>query len=854
MGTLTVRAFADETGLSISEALATDGAGSQIRGSGKLLADGATLEGVSLTAQLNRPERIVPGLEGVAGLLASVELSGSVQSPNGTITLRADAFEANGALFENIRVNGKLTEGRLALDESTVTTPYGTATATADIGLPLAGRPLDAQIASFRWVEEDAELLLVEPVPIEISEKGLQIDGLRLASGDGEARVTFTSDKDAGWSLDLGIEALELEPFLAHVEAARDVHFGPLRGSARITSSGAVDALPRADVDLTLERSRDATAAPVAARVKASWIDEVVTFDDVVVELDAAQLQLAGSAPLGVGARALPGGSVNLQGRIGVDAEALMREPARSLLGAGIENYVARASGRAFGTASLSGTWDSLRGTMEVNLEDARFAPRAGEKPLLDEALSGRLALRLGDQIELERSGLELGSTATVKVQGSLDQTLSAAALLENPAARLEAWKNSALAMDADLEFSSLNWLARFLPELRATEGTLRGSASLRGSAADMTRSGRLVLSGGSARYRGLPPLENAEVTVRLQPELLTIENADLEIGAAPVSLGGTVLLGDGQPRFDLTIDGTEVLLARSADARLRGDLSLTLTGRADALRAEGDVKIVSGRLRSPIEFQSLLSGSSNAPQSVRRGIRIPSFGPETLALNVAVTTADPVSLRGRIARGSIRADLRLIGTADHPTPIGEVFFDPLELAVPAGTIEFPTGLVRFSPDAPDIPQIDLVGTTRLAGYDVTVNVEGAYDEPDVDLSSSPPLAPEDLLLLVLSGQPPSQGGGIEAAGQSVALYVAKDLVRGWFSSGGFEEEDRESFLDRLEVTTGRDVSRSGTLTVEATYKLREGFARQRDALYVVLERDSYEDYGLGLRLVLRLR
>lgn len=106
----------------------------------------------------------------------------------------------------------------------------------------------------------------------------------------------------------------------------------------------------------------------------------------------------------------------------------------------------------------------------------------------------------------------------------------------------------------------------------------------------------------------------------------------------------------------------------------------------------------------------------------------------------------------------------------------------------------------------------------------------------------------------MLSGQPPTQGAGIEAAGQSVALYVAKDLVRGWFSSGGFEDEDKKSFLDRLQVTTGRDVSRTGTLTIEATYLLREGLARKRDAIYVVLERDSYEDYGLGLRFVLRLR
>ena len=60
-----------------------------------------------------------------------------------------------------------------------------------------------------------------------------------------------------------------------------------------------------------------------------------------------------------------------------------------------------------------------------------------------------------------------------------------------------------------------------------------------------------------------------------------------------------------------------------------------------------------------------------------------------------------------------------------------------------------------------------MVGSTRLAGYDVTVALTGDYDQPEVQLSSAPSLAPEDLLLLVLSGQPPSLGGGIEAAGQS---------------------------------------------------------------------------------------
>ena len=56
-----------------------------------------------------------------------------------------------------------------------------------------------------------------------------------------------------------------------------------------------------------------------------------------------------------------------------------------------------------------------------------------------------------------------------------------------------------------------------------------------------------------------------------------------------------------------------------------------------------------------------------------------------------------------------------------RPLPSGQLFVDPLEVALPAGTLRFPTGLIRFDPADPDIPELELIGTTRLAGYDVTV-------------------------------------------------------------------------------------------------------------------------------------
>ena len=159
---------------------------------------------------------------------------------------------------------------------------------------------------------------------------------------------------------------------------------------------------------------------------------------------------------------------------------------------------------------------------------------------------------------------------------------------------------------------------------------------------------------------------------------------------------------------------------------------------------------------------------------------------------------------------------------------------------------------MRFTPDQPNVPQLELIGETRIAGHDVTVELLGTYDTPEVRLASNPPLSADQLVLLVVSGRPPAEAGQVTAAGEALAVYVAKDLVRGWFDRGGFD--DRQSFLSRIEVVTGRDVSKSGVLTLEASLLVRDRAFGREGGVYTVLERDAYEDYNLGLRFVVRLR
>ena len=52
---------------------------------------------------------------------------------------------------------------------------------------------------------------------------------------------------------------------------------------------------------------------------------------------------------------------------------------------------------------------------------------------------------------------------------------------------------------------------------------------------------------------------------------------------------------------------------------------------------------------------------------------------------------------------------------------------------------------------------------------------------------------------------------------------------------------DRQAFLEE-------QLAAKGVVSLEARFRFAEGVIERRDSIYVVAERDRYEDYNLGLR------
>jgi translocation and assembly module TamB len=138
-------------------------------------------------------------------------------------------------------------------------------------------------------------------------------------------------------------------------------------------------------------------------------------------------------------------------------------------------------------------------------------------------------------------------------------------------------------------------------------------------------------------------------------------------------------------------------------------------------------------------------------------------------------------------------------------------------------------------------------------GYDITMRVDGFYDEPKITLSSSPPVPDAELLLLVLTGTPPASGEveAAGAAGSAIAVFLGRGFL-GRFFGGGEEAEDM--IMDRFETQFGRDITESGDPTIDTQFRLTEDILWKGGTLYLTSEKDRYDDFNYGVRFLVTIK
>jgi translocation and assembly module TamB len=299
---------------------------------------------------------------------------------------------------------------------------------------------------------------------------------------------------------------------------------------------------------------------------------------------------------------------------------------------------------------------------------------------------------------------------------------------------------------------------------------------------------------------------------------------------------------------------GKNILLFRNNDIWIRGDVRLEAAGPVETMKISGETSITGGYYTKNIDLLGMI-GSSSGP--VTEGVNFLFSFPEppfrNAVFDIRITSSEPFRIRNNLVRSSLRPDLTLKGTGELPYLIGAVYIDPSRILLPAGRLQVQSGLLRFRENEPDRPQLDLLASSKILDYDINVLTQGPIDEPIITLSSRPPLPNEDLLLLLLTGQPPQKGTSAGAQGtgtRNVLVYISRDFLNKWLEEDIGSSDD--TILDRFELDYGRGITRSGEQTFESTFRLSDTSGGTGQAYYLTGEKDRYDAYNYGLKMVFR--
>ena len=334
-------------------------------------------------------------------------------------------------------------------------------------------------------------------------------------------------------------------------------------------------------------------------------------------------------------------------------------------------------------------------------------------------------------------------------------------------------------------------------------KGTAQAKIDITGAADDPRPSGTLTV-------------QHAAFTVKPTGVTYTDLDGRIDLEADRIHIAGmTVLDNDKQPltitgdlalheqqlgdlNIDLKAKNFKVIKNQFGDVRMNSNLRIT--GELTHPRLEGDLGITSGTINLDPLLESVTEPGVSTTPTAYATVATPAGAPpaappasvfDALRMNVHVTFANDFVIRSNdlsvpdapIGLGAINltigGDLRVL-----KVPGGDVVRLLGRINTVRGTYDFQgrrftilrDGTIRFEGGDELDADLSVAAQRTIQGVQANINIQGTLKQPEIVLSSVPPLEKSDILSLIVFNQPINQLG----EGQQVALTQrAEQLAAG---------------------------------------------------------------------------
>lgn len=288
--------------------------------------------------------------------------------------------------------------------------------------------------------------------------------------------------------------------------------------------------------------------------------------------------------------------------------------------------------------------------------------------------------------------------------------------------------------------------------------GDAEVQVDVRGTLSAPIINGAATLVNGRLRHFALPhALEDLNGRVEFDRGGLRIDGLTGKLGGGDIWVGGRVgFSGFAPSEFSVAATGTGMRLRYPEGFRSQVDAELALRGEVAAPVLSGTVTVRSAVYERTFDPSAANLFGGGTAVADTRPVSVTASAPSGIPVRFDVRILAPGTLRieNRAARLQSTAELTLRGTYDRPQLFGRVEVTRGEVFFEGNRYQVTRGVLDFANAQKIEPFFDVEAETRARvpgqDYRVVFHVTGVPDRFVFDLTSDPPLAPVDILGLLL--------------------------------------------------------------------------------------------------------
>lgn len=227
---------------------------------------------------------------------------------------------------------------------------------------------------------------------------------------------------------------------------------------------------------------------------------------------------------------------------------------------------------------------------------------------------------------------------------------------------------------------------------------------------------------------------------------VLTVTTLDGRLGGGPLKGSGKVGLADGGvATMDMTFEARDMVLSPMVRMRAQADATLRILKDPKRFVTEGEILFKQLEWRREVYEAFEFSSQASTPSSG------PSFF-EGMALNIRLRGEENAVIANSLGRFNVRFNLTVTGPFAEPVLLGDIDFISGDMYFQDRSFRVLHGRLSFTDTVNAEPYLDFRGETYVKDYRVTLNLGGPISRLKPEFTSSPPLAPEEILSLLALG------------------------------------------------------------------------------------------------------